>query len=188
MYFISLIVQTIEYFTPNDSYFSLDDIKAYRTEESISIQYLMNNYNIQKVVGEGSYGKAILCKRKNDSKVCIIKQISVAKMSRKEAQMTEQEASLLKRMQHPNIVTFMDSFVDNRALHIVMEFADGGDLDKWIKDFTRRNRGRTIPEKDVLGLFLQLSLAIKYIHDRKILHRDLKAQVWKNSYSISHNL
>ena len=58
-----------------------------------------------------------------------------------------------------------------------MEFADGGDLDQHIKDFTKKNRGRAIPEKHVLHLFVQLCLAIKHVHDRKILHRDLKAQV-----------
>lgn len=74
----------------------------------------------------GSYGKALLCSRKEDTKQCIIKQISMHKLSRKEALLTEQEANLLKKLQHPNIVTFWESFSENSNLYIVMEFASGG--------------------------------------------------------------
>ncbi len=136
----------------------------------------MNKYDIQKVVGQGSYGRAILCKRKNDSKLCIIKQISLGKLSRHEAKMTEQEAALLHKLQHPNIVAFWESFVANSNLHIVMEYADGGDLENYIKSYMRTARGREMPEAQVLNIFVQLCLAIKHIHDRKILHRDLKCQ------------
>lgn len=137
----------------------------------------MDKYDVQKVVGQGSYGRAVLCKRRVDSKQCIIKQISLAKLSPKEAKLTEQEASLLSRLRHPNIVAFWESFVSRNQLHIVMEYADGGDLDNYVKSFTKSNRGKIIPERQVLNLFVQISLAIKHIHDRKILHRDLKSQV-----------
>jgi NIMA (never in mitosis gene a)-related kinase len=137
----------------------------------------MDKYDVKKVVGEGSYGKAVLCKRKVDSRLCIIKQISIKKMSRKEALLTEQEATLLKRLQHPNIVSFWESFVTSNSLYIVMEYADGGDLDHYIKAHAKAVPRREIPEKQVLHMFVQLALAIKHIHDRKILHRDLKSQV-----------
>ena len=137
----------------------------------------MDRYDIQKVVGQGSYGRAILCRRKKDSKLCIIKQISLAKLSKREAKMTEQEAQLLGKLQHPNIVAFWESFMHSSNLHIVMEFADGGDLDTYIKNHTKRYGGREMSETQVLSLFVQITLAIKHIHDRKILHRDLKGQV-----------
>jgi NIMA (never in mitosis gene a)-related kinase len=54
-----------------------------------------------------------------------------------------------------------------------MEFADGGDL----SDLIKNRRSRYISEHKVLDIFIQISLAIKHIHDRKILHRDLKSQV-----------
>jgi NIMA (never in mitosis gene a)-related kinase len=94
-------------------------------------------------------------------------------MSRKEAKQTEQEAVLLGRLRHPNIVTFWESFSSGANLYIVMEFADGGDLGEFIK----KRKGRLISEGDVLQLFVQICLAIKHTHDRKILHRDLKPQV-----------
>jgi NIMA (never in mitosis gene a)-related kinase 1/4/5 len=140
----------------------------------------MDKYEVRKVVGEGSYGKALLCVRKVDKRMCIIKQIATGKLSKKEQKLTEQEAALLRNLHHPNIVQFWDSFINSSTLHIVMEFADGGDLDTYIKNYIRKNGGREMPEQQVLNFFIQLCLAIKHVHDRKILHRDLKTQV-KNS-------
>jgi NIMA (never in mitosis gene a)-related kinase 1/4/5 len=134
----------------------------------------MEKYKLEKVVGQGSFGKALLCVRIADNRRCIVKEISLAKMGPKEAKMTEQESALLARLQHPNIVTFWESFVaiKNRCknLYIVMDFADGGDLSNLVKS---RN-GSYMQEAQVITLSVQICLALKHIHDRKILHRDLK--------------
>jgi NIMA (never in mitosis gene a)-related kinase len=146
----------------------------------------MQKYETKKVVGQGSFGKAILCARRADTKLCIIKQISLAKLSARDAKATELEATLLSKLKHPNIVTFWESFTENHCLHIVMEYADGGDLDHYVKNHIKTSRNKEISEKQVLHLFVQMSLAIKHIHDRKILHRDLKSQVRRNSIYTSH--
>lgn len=51
-----------------------------------------------------------------------------------------------------------------------MDFADGGDLAKRIKD----QRGRYFQENQILNWFTQICLGMKHVHDRKILHRDIK--------------
>lgn len=132
----------------------------------------MNRYEVEKVVGQGSYGRALLCRRKIDNKKCIIKQIAVTKLSKKELKLTEQEASLLSKLSHPNIVTFIENFLAPNHLNIVMEYADGGDL----SDFIKKRGNKNLAEQQVLHMFVQISLAMKHVHDRKILHRDLKAQ------------
>lgn len=132
----------------------------------------MQNYTIERVVGEGSFGKALLCRRKGDQRRVIIKQVSIARMSSKDAQRTELEATLLSRLNHPNIVAFIDTFKTPSHLHIVMEYAEAGDLEGLVKN----RKGKLIPQKEVLHLFVQIALALKHIHDRKILHRDLKSQ------------
>ena len=133
----------------------------------------MQKYDIERVVGEGSYGKALLCRRKSDSTRCIIKQIAVGKMSKKEQKQTEQESKLLSKFSHPNIVAYWESFSTPSHLYIVMEYADAGDLSKYIQN----QRGRHLNEQSVLNIFVQIALALKHVHDRKILHRDLKTQV-----------
>ncbi|CAB1108472.1 unnamed protein product [Ectocarpus sp. CCAP 1310/34] len=85
------------------------------------------------------------------------------------------EATLLAKLKHPNIVGFWESFFHGASrdvLCIVMDYADGGDLSSCL---SRRN-GRLIDEEIVLDWFVQTTLALKHIHDRKILHRDLKTQ------------
>ena len=53
-----------------------------------------------------------------------------------------------------------------------MEYCDGGDLYMKID----RQRGRLLPENVILTYFVQLCRAVQYIHERKILHRDIKSQ------------
>ncbi|XP_072832271.1 serine/threonine-protein kinase Nek5 isoform X2 [Vicugna pacos] len=131
----------------------------------------MDKYDMIKAIGEGAFGKAYLAKGKSDSKLCVIKEINFAKMPIQEKEASKKEVILLAKMKHPNIVTFFSSFQDNR-LFIVMEYCDGGDLMKRIK----RQRGVLFSEDQILSWFVQISLGLKHIHDRKILHRDIKAQ------------
>ena len=112
----------------------------------------MNKYNIVKEVGSGSFGKALLCARKTDSAKCIIKQISIGKMDQKQLKLTELEATLLSKLRHPNIVNFWEYFRTSGYLYIVMEFADGGDLDTLIKN--RKNN--LFQEPKVSYLFILL--------------------------------
>ena len=55
-----------------------------------------------------------------------------------------------------------------------MEYADGGDLSKKIKE--QKATGKLFDESIILDWFTQLCLAIKHVHDRKIIHRDIKGQ------------
>nr|XP_033699696.1 serine/threonine-protein kinase Nek5 isoform X2 [Tursiops truncatus] len=161
----------------------------------------MDKYDVIKAIGEGAFGKAYLAKGKSDSKHCVIKEINFEKMPIQEKEASEKEVILLAKMKHPNIVTFFSSFQDwsknlqvlsvpslmkasplfstastqhleNNRLFIVMEYCDGGDLMKRIK----KQRGVLLSEDQILSWFVQISLGLKHIHDRKILHRDIKTQ------------
>ncbi|XP_045423250.1 serine/threonine-protein kinase Nek5 isoform X2 [Lemur catta] len=132
----------------------------------------MDKYDVIKAIGEGAFGRAYLAKEKSDSKLCVIKEINFAKMPIQEKEASKKEVILLAKMKHPNIVTFFSSFQENSRLFIVMEYCDGGDLMKRIN----RQRGVLFSEDQILSWFVQISLGLKHIHDRKILHRDIKAQ------------
>ncbi len=63
--------------------------------------------------------------------------------------------------------------MDKKCLCIVMDYADGGDL--YTKISNQKKIGKVMYTEDqILDWFVQMGLAIKHIHDRKILHRDLK--------------
>ncbi|XP_071787553.1 serine/threonine-protein kinase Nek1-like isoform X2 [Asterias amurensis] len=132
----------------------------------------MDKYTKKKKIGEGSFGKALLVVSKTDGKEYVIKEINISKMKRKEKEESKKEVAVLRKMKHPNIVSYQDSFEELGNLYIVMDFCDGGDLYKAING----RRGVLFPEDQVLDWFVQICLAIKHVHDRKILHRDIKSQ------------
>jgi len=135
-----------------------------------------------KVLGQGGYGAAILVSRRSDpSKKLVIKEVSIASMGKKERADAEREVAFLKELSHPNIVAFEDAFVDRptKKLCIVMEFADGGDLSCMLKRHESGQQARGgagLDEEHALGLFVQLLLALRHLHDRRIVHRDIKSQ------------
>ncbi|XP_040398921.1 serine/threonine-protein kinase Nek5 isoform X2 [Cygnus olor] len=132
----------------------------------------MDKYEILKKIGEGSYGKIFLAKGKVDNEQCVIKEIDLTKMPVKEKEASRKEVILLAKMKHANIVTFFASLQENNKLYIMMEYCDGGDLMKRIN----MQHGVLFDEDQILSWFVQISLGLKHIHDRKILHRDVKAQ------------
>ncbi|XP_069061555.1 serine/threonine-protein kinase Nek5-like [Pleurodeles waltl] len=132
----------------------------------------MDKYEIIKMIGEGSFGKAFLARGKADGSQCVIKEINLTKMPLKEKEASRKEVSLLAKMKHPNIVTFFNSLEERNKLFIVMEYCDGGDLMRRIN----KQHGVLFDEDQILCWFVQIALGLKHIHDRKVLHRDIKAQ------------
>ncbi|XP_018103102.1 serine/threonine-protein kinase Nek5 isoform X2 [Xenopus laevis] len=132
----------------------------------------MDKYDIVRLIGEGAFGKAYLAKGKLDNTQCVIKEINLSKMPKKEKDASHKEVILLAKMKHPNVVTFFSSIEERNKLYIVMEYCDGGDLMKRIN----KQRGVLFEEEQILSWFVQISLGLKHIHDRKVLHRDIKAQ------------
>ena len=92
-------------------------------------------YKRIKLLGEGSFGKAYLVECLRDSSKCVIKQMDLSQMSEKEKLETIKEAEILQLFKHPNIIRFKEVYKTKKAkLCIVMEYAEGGDLQKKIKD------------------------------------------------------
>lgn len=69
-------------------------------------------YRSVKVLGQGSFGKAILVEDQTTKKLCVVKQINFGKLlTPKERAETQQEARLLSSLKHPNIVSYIDSYL-----------------------------------------------------------------------------
>ncbi|XP_049720768.1 serine/threonine-protein kinase Nek1 isoform X3 [Elephas maximus indicus] len=132
----------------------------------------MEKYVRVQKIGEGSFGKAILVKSKEDGRQYVIKEINISRMSSKEREESRREVAVLANMKHPNVVQYRESFEENGSLYIVMDYCEGGDLFKRIN----AQKGILFQEDQILDWFVQICLALKHVHDRKILHRDIKSQ------------
>ncbi|XP_025023459.1 serine/threonine-protein kinase Nek1 isoform X2 [Python bivittatus] len=132
----------------------------------------MDKYIKVQKIGEGSFGKAILVKAKESGKQYVIKEINISKMSNKEREESRREVAVLANMKHPNIVLYRESFEEAGCLYIVMDYCEGGDLFKKIN----AQKGIFFSEDQIMDWFVQICLALKHVHDRKILHRDIKSQ------------
>ena len=93
------------------------------------------------------------------------------------------EVETLKRLgrpkSHPFIVRYRESFLQQDALHIVMQHCAGGDLLAHLR--ARKAIGAYLPEEQILDWLIQLLLALRRCHETRIIHRDLKAQVRGNT-------
>ncbi|KAH3849775.1 serine/threonine-protein kinase Nek8-like [Dreissena polymorpha] len=132
----------------------------------------MDNYEKIRVVGRGAYGTVHLCLRLSDKKHVIIKQIPVEQMTKDERQAALNEVIVLSMLSHPNIIEYYENFLEDKALMIVMEYAQGGTLN----DYLQSQNGRLLEEEEILCFFAQMLLSIQHVHSKQILHRDLKTQ------------
>ena len=135
---------------------------------------MKTTYKIIDFLGEGSFGKAYLAQCDNDNNKYVIKQITLEGMTDEEKRETINEAVILKKLDHPNIIKFKEVFLQRKpkpALNIVTEFADGGDLGQKIE----KQKKVPFSEKQILDYITQICLALQHIHKKKIIHRDLKS-------------
>ena len=135
---------------------------------------MTSNYKVERLLGEGSFGKAFLCINQSTNMRCVIKQIVIEGMSQKEKDDVINEATILGKLDHQNIIKLFevfDSKIPKHTLNIVTEYADGGDLSEKIKS----QNNKPFTESEILDYFTQICLALKHIHEKKIIHRDLKS-------------
>ena len=135
-----------------------------------------HGYKLLKLLGEGSFGKAYLCENLSDNSHCVIKQIPLDGLDEQEKKETYNEVLILKKVNHSNIIKFIDVFKKSKpinTLNIVTEYADDGDLNQKIEKL--RQKKSPLTEKEIINYLIQICLALNHIHKKKIIHRDIKS-------------
>ncbi|XP_015281315.1 PREDICTED: serine/threonine-protein kinase Nek11 [Gekko japonicus] len=138
---------------------------------------IAGRYTVQQKLGRGSFGTVYLVsdkKAKDEEQLKVLKETSVGDLKPNETVEANLEAQLLSRLDHPAIVKFYTSFVEGESFCIITEYCEGRDLDFKIQEY--KEAGKIFPESQIIEWFIQLLLGVNYMHERRILHRDLKAK------------
>lgn len=133
----------------------------------------MQNYELVKHIGRGSFGKVDLVRNTKENKEYVIKRIETADLNDKDRENIKNEVGILQKMRHPNIVAYKDCFIEEDSFNIVMAYCEEGDMYQKIRAPEQQG---PFSEDVVLDWFAQLAFALHYLHDQKILHRDVKTQ------------
>eukprot|EP00927_Polykrikos_kofoidii_P083682 TRINITY_DN8629_c0_g1_i1.p1 TRINITY_DN8629_c0_g1~~TRINITY_DN8629_c0_g1_i1.p1 ORF type:complete len:1152 (+),score=239.51 TRINITY_DN8629_c0_g1_i1:146-3601(+) len=131
-------------------------------------------------LGRGAFGVALLVRHRTitnntGSPYKVVKKVELSTMSPSEQAEAQAEVAVLRRLSHPHIVAYFNSFIEHRTLHIVLEYADDGDLNSTMKKMKAQGE-KSFPEREALMIFGQCLHALKYVHAKHIMHRDLKCQ------------
>ena len=123
---------------------------------------------LSQTLGEGSYGFVKVATRNSDGARRAIKIIPKKRIKRPE--LLTREISIMKQIDHPNIVKLYETYEDIQYIYLPMEICEGGELfDKIIE------MGR-FSEQLACDLFIQMISAIAYLHSKDLVHRDLKPE------------
>ena len=113
--------------------------------------------------------------KNNRDKIVVLKERKCAELGGDGDIMNE--VLLLEKLDHPNIIGCEGHFWDysTRTLFIVLEYADDGDLYHAL--LHRKKQGKRLREGDIWNIFMQACAGLKYLHDQRIVHRDIKSLV-----------
>lgn len=134
-----------------------------RTEE-------IGKYRLLKTIGKGNFAKVKLAKHIPTGKEVAIKIIDKTQLNPGSLQKLFREVRIMKILDHPNIVKLFQVIETERTLYLVMEYASGGEVFDYLVFHGR------MKEKEARAKFRQIVSAVQYCHQKKIIHRDLKAE------------
>ena len=129
-------------------------------EDSIK-QRNIRDYQIIDQLGKGSYGVVYTANKKSnmiittdDTQVYVLKQIPLLGLDKEQLDEANREASIMASLNVPYLVKYLESFVENNRLNIIMEYCDGGDLAKYLKQ--NKATGKFLKEDKVWNFFIQI--------------------------------
>lgn len=127
------------------------------------------DYNMVNIIGEGRHGAVFIVQHK------ITEQYRACKLLHKADHNSStilNELETLRKLDHPNIVRLYEVNEDSKAVFLLMEFCDGGDLFSLID----KSEDGCLPESQVKMYSQQMLSALAYCHELGIVHRDVKPE------------
>ncbi|XP_031656632.1 MAP/microtubule affinity-regulating kinase 3 isoform X5 [Oncorhynchus kisutch] len=130
----------------------------------------VGNYRLLKTIGKGNFAKVKLARHILTGREVAIKIIDKTQLNPTSLQKLFREVRIMKILNHPNIVKLFEVIETEKTLYLVMEYASGGEVFDYLVAHGR------MKEKEARAKFRQIVSAVQYCHQKKIVHRDLKAE------------
>ncbi len=143
-------------------------------------EVIKDRYRIKRVIGQGGMGQVYLADDlRLEGRLCALKAVSYDEnlpedLVKQMREQFEREATVLARLDHPNLPKVSDFFSEGEGDYLVMDFVPGKDLKTLMNEM--KKQGEFLSERDVLSWANQIADALSYLHQQQpsILHRDIK--------------
>ncbi|KAL6069519.1 CAMK/RAD53 protein kinase Cds1 [Balamuthia mandrillaris] len=130
------------------------------------------NYTMLHLLGKGATGEVKLAQDRRDGKYYAVKVVDKRGLTKEQQIRISREYSIMKHVQHPNLVRLVEVIENPVETCIVMDYASGGDLYTHI---VSSERGR-LTEDEARRIFVQIGEALLYMHNSGFVHRDVKPE------------
>jgi len=129
----------------------------------------LGNYRLVRLLGDGAFAEVYLGEHALLGTQAAIKVLN-ALLTSQEAQKFQDEARMIARLKHPNIVRVLEFGMQGKIPYLVMDYAPNGTL------HDRHVSGTPVPLNTVVGYIKQVADALQYAHNAKLIHRDVKPE------------
>ena len=126
-----------------------------------------------KKISVGPFCEIFLTSKTNDKKLYATIVGNKSKLHKDIIEYLETEQTIMKELDHPNILKFIESRENSENIYIITEYYNGGTLDAFLKKYQKKNN-KPLSEETVQYIMRQIIEGLKYLHNNNIMHRDLK--------------
>ena len=144
-----------------------------------------SKYELMQEIGRGGFSTVHQCQDKDSGAMYAVKVVDLRPLRLRERfnpARLRREVDIMRRLQHPNIIQFVDVYETTDQLMMVMEYCPGDEL------FDVILARKFFAETDAKIVFSQLCRALYYLHSLNIIHRDVKPGIFFSLISFSYLL
>ena len=166
---------------PNNKKIQINEVTNRFLPLSKSVQNNLENevqisdFEILKILGQGSFGKVFLSKHKKTNAIYAIKVIDKTDKNNIEGKpYFQREIEIMYKLNHKNCIKLYSHFEDNNYCYFIMEYISNGNLLNYIK----KKPNNKLEPKEVSNIIKELINAVYYLHNMSppIIHRDIKPE------------
>ncbi len=135
---------------------------------------IVEDITLIKSVGKGSFGEVFLASRKGTDQMYAVKKVSKSLvLQEKVKKYFNNEIYILKQVNHPNIIKLYEIKQTLNNFYLVFDLCNGGGLSNCLEKYMKQNK-KPFTQEIAQSIIRQLVSGLQYLHNNKILHRDLK--------------